>query len=186
MNKILPCPRQLESVTQPLLYTPYPHPACSFSCLCCKCCSNQNLSLQQTIKKEGTWEIEHQPFTVQQAAAESSKKEDENSQRKGLRRRGDDNESKKQGNREGSKDSKGEKELKDPSLDEDATESDSLLPKRDDSVILELMSPSRRTEGLYPGEGPVITQLLLRSEPVDLPISAVVRNGVYLSRSVLD
>lgn len=114
---------------------------------------------------------------------EISQRDDESHpQRKGLRRRGEDKEGASEiGDLEGAKESKGG--LQGGIGDEvDATELDSLLPKPTVPTVLELMSPSRRNEGLYPGEGPMITQLLLRSEPVDTPISTIVSSGVYLSR----
>jgi hypothetical protein len=167
----------MESVTQPLLYTPYPSPTSPLSC------SIDNFTLQRRtpIKKEGTWEIEQvnpSPVDPKRNAEEAGPRETK--QRNHRLRKGEEGEGERKRNRND------EEEEEEPLLGEnEPTESDSLLPPPAQTPGAEIMSPSRKHEGLYPGEGPIITELLLRSEPVDLPTSALVSGGVYLSRSYI-
>jgi hypothetical protein len=173
--QILPTSRQMESVAQPLLYTPYPSPTSPLSC------SLDKFTLQQTtIKKEGTWEIEqvdHSQAHSKTIAEEAVPKGETGQRNRRLRKGGE-------GERKGNKDD--EEEEEEPLLAEsDPAESDPLLPPSVQTLGVEIMSPSRKSEGLYPGEGPIVTELLLRSEPVDLPVSAIVSGGIYLSRSTI-
>jgi hypothetical protein len=122
------------------------------------------------VRREGTWEIEQlhqQPLSLSAVTDKGSGGDvvpkPSDSLRRNRRRREEDASEASKGTEEG-----------------EETETDSLLPQQ---AAFEIMSPVRKHEGLYPGEGPVITELLLRSEPVDAPVSTLVREGVYLSRA---
>jgi hypothetical protein len=175
----------MESVTQPLLYTPYPSPHwtlphlssccyCSCGTYCSYCLNDLTPSHREAVvRREGTWEIEQQqaqPLSLSALKGSGTPVVKASDPLRRNRHRREEEVS------EASKGAEGDDHSEE-------TETDSLLPSAPRQTALELMSPVRKHEGLYPGEGPVITELLLRSEPVDAPVSTLVREGIYLSRS---
>lgn len=197
--QILPTTRQSESATQPLLYIPYSTTIIGDSCnSLSSCCNKSNTVPTAPIKREGTWEIEQStnisPTNENKTNDESVKKQKKSKTSRFSRFKRDKNKSGNDNNN--NNDSNNENSETDN--DEGNEETDRLLRNSNNeidddqsiqSTILlrdfQLMSPNRIKEGLYPGDGPYLIPTLLRSEPVDSPLSTIVSSNIYLSRLFL-